>query len=220
MRSLLVGLAVASLTCLGVVAVACKDPDPVVGASSSSSSGTIGDGGSSTTEDAEPVEDEDSGTKKDGGGVDPPVPGMKTTLVTTINSIARSMDRTQWGTTAIDGGTGIYAEAYKGGDPACPEQNSPQTDYTLIISNVPRGVPGQKFTLADGVRVNYFDFKGDQFTDAGSGNPILRATSVTVTIVALDTAPKGSVEVEVDATFAQGTAKGRAYATFCDSLSD
>jgi hypothetical protein len=144
---------------------------------------------------------------------------MKSALTTTINTVARELDRSQWGTTQIDGGTGIYLEAHKGGDPACPTSSSPTPDYTLIVSNVPRGASGTKYTMTDGVRVAYFDFKGDQVTDGG-GNPIVRATSASVTIVALDPAPQGSVEVEVDATFPSGTVKGRAFATFCQSLSD
>lgn len=170
------------------------------------------------------ADDEDSGSNtgpKDSGTSSPLEPTMRTALKSMIGTIARDLDRSQWGTTTIDGGTGIYLEAHKGGDPACPTSSSPTPDYTLIVANVPRGPAGSKYTMADGVRVAYFDFKGDQITDAGgSVNPIIRATSASVTIVAIDPAAQGSVEVEVDAVFASGTVSGRAYATFCQSLSD
>jgi hypothetical protein len=191
-----------------------------------SSTPTNGDASSSSTPDgaSSSGEDDSGGTTnpKDDSGTSSSgslTPTMKTALTATINTVERLLDRSQWGSTAIDGGTGIYLEAHRGGDPACPTSSSPTPDYTLIVANIPRGAVGAKYTMADGVRVAYFDFKGDQVTDGG-GNPIVRATSAMVTIVAIDSAAQGSVEVEVDATFPSGTVKGRAYATFCQSLSD
>ncbi len=182
------------------------------------------------------AEQEDSATvvRRDSGGSDSspidaasdaPIATRKTSMSVTIQGVTRELVRAQFGTSSVDAGAGatgagIYLEAHKGGDPACPSASSPTTDYTLIVANVPRGEPGARFAMADGVRVSYFDFKGDQIADGGVA-PFVKATSVTVTVVALEgTSSSGTVELEVDATFANGTAKGRVYGEFCASLSD
>lgn len=183
---------------------------------------STGDPGPSTNTDAGGRRGE---TSREGGTNEPdpadasdaptgPTPTKKTSLESSMGGVVRMLVRAQFGNDRSDAGATIYLEAHLGGDPACPDETSPTTDYTLIVANVPRGAPGQKFTLEDGVAVTYFDFKGDQIM---GGAPFRKATAATVTIVEID--GDTSVEIEVDATFAEGTVKGRAYATYCESLS-
>ena len=138
-------------------------------------------------------------------------PTKATSAQVVINGVTRTLERAQFGVTKSDGS--LYIEAHEGGVAACPETETPKR--TLIISGVTKGAPGQTFTKSDGVTVSLLDFTGDQIT---STPPSAKATAATITIVALD--GEASVEIEVDATFAEGTAKGRVYATYCAAMSE
>lgn len=138
--------------------------------------------------------------------------GKPTALDATMGGVKRALDRAQFGDDTEDGGSRVRIEAHAGGDPACPTSTSPTPDRTLVVANVPRAAAGASFTMNDGVRVSYFDFAGDQIPNV----PIARATKVTVRIVH---AEASLVEVDIDATFPEGTVKGHAAAALCASLS-
>lgn len=151
--------------------------------------------------------------------VDAPAATGKTSVDAKINGVTQTLDRAQFGTESDDAGKPrAHLEAHLDGDPACPSTDpdaaageSPK--YTLVVSNVPIGAAGETFTKAgDGVTAAYFDFVGDQL----DAKPLTQASAVKVTIVA---ASASKLEIEVDATFAEGTAKGRIAADFCQSLS-
>lgn len=177
-----------------------------------------------------------AGTGTDAGAIDsaaPPVDGSSdaatsdappgpsdTALEANINGVKRPLDRAQFGTEQDDAGAErFYIEAHAGGDPACPDPDAgsgTSPERTLVLSGVPRAAVGKTFTKADGVAAAYFDFVGDQLT----GSPLTKATAVTATIVAVDAAQSPKfVEVDVDATFAEGTVKGRIHAEYCASMS-
>jgi hypothetical protein len=124
------------------------------------------------------------------------------------------LQRAQFGTETVDGGAAYHVEAHAGGSPACPDQNSPTPDRTLVVTAIPQLAAGGSATYAEGVRAAFFDFK------TPNAAPILKASAVKVTVVAVDPAAKPAwIALDVDATFPTGTAKGHLYATFCDSLS-
>jgi hypothetical protein len=129
-----------------------------------------------------------------------------------MGGVMRTLDRAQFGNDTEDGGSRVRIEAHAGGDPGCPTTSSPTPDRTLIVANVPRAAAGASFTMSDGVRVSYFDFAGDQIPNV----PIARASKATVTIAYADA---DRVEIDVDATFPEGTVKGHATAALCASLS-
>ncbi len=160
-------------------------------------------------------------TNADGGGgadaasaaaTGPLTPTKATNVETKINGVSRTLDRAQFGVTKEASGETLYLEAHEGGVPACPESETPKR--TLIIDGVPKGAPGDRFTKDDGIKVSFLDFEGAQIT---TPNPLISATAATVTIVALD--DKASLELEVDATFDQGTVKGRVYGAYCAAMS-
>jgi len=137
-----------------------------------------------------------------------------TSLVTDFGGKQRTLTRTQFGTEPGDGGIVLHLESYAGGDPKCPEQGSPDPDYTFIVSQVPRGATG-KVTDRDGVTSAFFDFKGDLALP-----PFTKAISVDVTAFAEDVAsPPGWVAFDVQAFFREGSVKGHVYATYCASMS-
>lgn len=138
--------------------------------------------------------------------------GKPTSLDATLGGVSRTLDRAQFGNDVGDAGSLVRVEVHAGGDPACPTEMSPTPDRTLVVANVPRAPAGSSFTHADGVRVSYFDFAGDQIPSV----PIARASSATVTIAYAD---EMLVEVDVEATFPEGTVTGHATAQFCASLS-
>jgi hypothetical protein len=166
--------------------------------------------------DASSPSTDGGGELADAGGSDASK-ASKTALEATINGVARSLDRAQFGTEKDDAGAErIYIEAHSGGDPACPDPDGgagASPARTLIVSTVPRGKPGDTFTKADGIAVTLLDFTGDQIpTDP----PFAKASAVKVTLVAVETS---SVDLELDATFPEGTVKGRIHAEYCASLS-
>jgi hypothetical protein len=159
--------------------------------------------------DAAPLEEHDAST--DGGTALQPT---KTTAAdATINGVSRPLTRAQFATSTKDNTPTLYFEAHQGGAAACPETETPAR--TLIVDGVPVGAPGASFTDADGVVVSFIDFTGDQIT---ADNPTTHATAVKVTIV--EVVASTSAEIEVEATFAEGTVKGRIYGAYCAAMSD
>ena len=209
--------AFAGVGALSVIFACSSDPEAPLG------SGAIDAASADTaavSDDAAAVEDTGS-TAKDAGTDGPGATG-KTSVVVTIKNVSRTVVRAQFGKSAADAAKeSFHTESHEGGDAACPTQASPTPKRTLIVSGVPRGAPGTKFTKSDGVSAAFFDFTGYQLGNV----PLVKASAVTVTIVAIDvgastTDGAGLVEIDVDATFPDGTAKGRVAATYCASLSD
>lgn len=204
--SLSVGLAVAS-------AGACSSEDPPAGP------------GTQLTDPPEPSDaaapGRDGGAAADGSTADAPAGPGTTALEADINGVKRPLDRAQFGDERPDGGAQLlYVEAHSGGDPACPDADGgagASPARTVIVANVPRAAAGTSFTKADGVAVTLLDFDGSQIP----GNPpFVKATALTVTVVAIDPAPTPSfVDLDLDATFAEGTVKGRIHAEYCASMS-
>jgi hypothetical protein len=156
---------------------------------------------------------EDSGGSAD-AGPQALTPTRKTALVAAFGSARRTFERAQFGTEKSDGGEArFYVEAYAGGAPECPSPTSPEPERILIVSGVPRGVSGQSFTKADGVSAALVDLAGNLIE-----KPTASATAVTATIAEISAGGE-TVELEVDARFAEGTIVGRIYAEFCQSLS-
>lgn len=194
-------------------------------AACSSSSATVANGSSGEPGEGGPTK-EDSSTTVTESGADGPSDASptscegdckKTTLITDFGGKKRTLDRAQFGTQPGDGGTTDYhSESYAGGATACPVQGAPQTDYTLIVTNIPRGKVGQKLTDRDRISSTFFDFKNDL------GLPSLtKAVGVSLTVVAEDpaTSPKW-VAFDVIAAFREGEVKGHVYAEYCQSLSE
>jgi hypothetical protein len=130
----------------------------------------------------------------------------------------RTLVRAQFGTQQGDAGPELHTESHLGGDPACPTMSSPTTDYTLIVTAIPRGAVGQKLSQNDGIKSVFFDFKGDLGLASPTG--ISKSLSVNVTVVAEDPAtPPAWVAVDVTAGFTEGTVAGHLYAEYCQSLS-
>lgn len=163
--------------------------------------------------DAGPVVSGDAGAGGDGADALQvgPAPTNKTSLDATIRGVARTLDRAQFGVTKERAGETLYLEAHEGGVAECPEKVTP--NRTLIVSGVPRGAPGDRFTNGDGIGVSFIDFIGDQIT---GNKPSTKATAATVTIVSVT--EQESVEIEVDAMFPEGVAKGRIFATSCSAM--
>ncbi len=161
---------------------------------------------------------DDAGVHTDGGAGDATdaglVPTKRTSLEVTIEGVVRTLDIGQFVRETGDGGEVLYIESHEGGERTCPTDDSPTPDRTLIVSGVPVGAPGDVFTKADGVGIGLLDFAGDLLPDG----PVAGATAATVTIVAID--GTSSAEIEVDATFDRGTAKGRIHTIYCESLSN
>lgn len=203
----------AAIACAVAAFVACGDD-------TTTSAPAMADGGSSSSSSSGGGDD-DAGTADDSStGGDALAPNGKTSVDTAMGGVMRTLVRAQFGTETDDAGKPrAHVEAHLGGDPACPSTDpdaaagaAPQ--YTLVVSNVPRGAVGDTFTkAADGVTGAYFDFVGDQLPD---DKPLSQASAVKVTIVATTAT---SFELEVEATFPEGTAKGRIAAEFCQSLS-
>lgn len=187
-----------------VLVGACSDDLPS-GSSSSSSGGSGGapEGGAVVTEAG--------GAAEDAGETADAAPAKQTSLAATINDVVRTLDRAQFGVTKAD--DTLYLEAHEGGVAECPEKETPKR--TVIVRDVPKGAPGTAFTKADGISVALLDFAGDQIT---AQKPSTTATAASVTIV--DIVDDESVEIEVDATFPEGTVKGRIYATYCAAMNE
>ena len=141
-----------------------------------------------------------------------------TSLVADFGGKKRTLVRAQFGTQQGDAGPELHTESHLGGSAACPSQQSPSPDYTLLVTPVPRGAAGKKLSDRDGVTSAFFDFKGDLGLAAPSG--ITKALSVNVTVVGEDPAtPPAWVALDVIAAFTEGEVRGHLYAEYCDSLS-
>ncbi len=142
-----------------------------------------------------------------------------TSLVADFGGKKRTLVRAQFGTQQGDGGAQLRTESHLGGAPACPTQQSPTPDYTLLVTSIPRGGPaGRKLSDTNGVTSAFFDFKGDLGLAAPSG--ITKAVSVNITVVGEDTAtPPTWVALDVSAMFREGEVTGHLYAEYCQSLS-
>lgn len=144
-----------------------------------------------------------------------------TALAVAFNGKTSSLDRAQHGFSKTDVGETFHVEAHKGGDPACPMMNSPTPNHTLIVANIPKTVtPGTVLTEANNVRATFLDFTNTLLPS--TGEPIARATSVKVTIVAVDTAvPPKFIAFDLDAAYPNnGSVKGHVYTQYCTSLDD
>lgn len=191
--------------------VACTD-DKTSTAPSADGGSTSSSGGSSSGSSGD-----DASTDSSTG--DSSTPTGKTSVDVEINAITHTLVRAQFGTENDDAGKPrAHVEAHLGGAPECPSSDpdaaaGAQPQYTLVVSNVPRGNAGDTFSKAgDGVTAAYFDFVGDQL----DVKPLTQATAVKVTIVATSGT---TFEFDVEATFPEGTAKGRIAAEYCQSLS-
>lgn len=144
-----------------------------------------------------------------------------TALTATFNGKSATLDRAQHGFSKTDVGETFHVEAHKGGDPACPMMNSPTPNHTLIVTSIPKtAAPGTVLTEANNVRATFLDFTNTLLPS--TGEPIARATSVKVTVVAVDTAsPPKFVAFDLDATYPNaGSVKGHVYTQYCTSLDE
>lgn len=152
-----------------------------------------------------------------GGGPAPapvPTPSPTTSTELVFRNVARTLARAQFGIDHGPDGDTFHIETHEGGDPKCPDSTTPSPNRTMIVKGVKQVAAGTKLTEADGVSASFLDFTGDQINDL----PFVKATAITVTVVAITDA---SIELEVEATFGtEGTAKGRIAAAFCQSLSE
>lgn len=139
------------------------------------------------------------------GGVDG---GLATSLVASFGARSAPFDRAQHG---LEPDGGLYVEAHFGGDPACPNSNSPTPDRTLIISGLRSLTDGGSLSEADGLRVTLLDFSG-----ALTALPFVRATRATAS--ALEVRPGVSVSFSVAASFDGGSLSGSFSAPHCASL--
>jgi hypothetical protein len=203
----------AAIACAVAAFVACSDEATSSTPATADGGGASSSGGSGTGDDAS-TSDDSSTT------ADAPAPSGDTSVDAKIGGVTHTLDRAQFGTETDDAGKPrAHVEAHLGGDPACPSTDpdaaaGAQPEYTLVVSNIPRGAAGESFTkAADGVTAAYFDFVGDQLTGA---KPLTQATAVKVSIVATSAT---TFEFDVEATFPEGTAKGRIAAEYCQSLS-
>jgi hypothetical protein len=78
---------------------------------------------------------------------------MGTTVKLQINGKTVAFERAQFGMLASGG---KHIEMHLGGKAACPSQNSPTPDYTLILTEINATQAGDQM-----VRAAFFDFKGD-----------------------------------------------------------
>jgi hypothetical protein len=193
--------------------VACSDDTTSSAPATVDGGGTSSSGGSSGT-DGDGATSGDSSTTGDSA-----TPTGKTSVDAEINGVTQTLTRAQFGTENDDAGKPrVHVEAHLGGAPECPSSDpdaaaGAQPQYTLVVSNIPKGNAGESFTKAgNGVTAAYFDFVGDQLDT----KPLTQATAVKVTIVATSSA---TFELDVEATFPEGTAKGRISAEYCQSLS-
>lgn len=163
-----------------------------------------------------------------GGGLPKSCSGScaKQTLTVTFGSTTVPIERAVYGVDKdAQGKPGIYIEALHGGFTGCPQQSSPTTDRTLIISGLPLPLDTTAITKTDGLVVSLLDYKGDLLPS----KPVTKATAASVTFVAADVCPGcvgkpapshpgGFVALDLSATFPEGTVSGRLYAVHCDSL--
>lgn len=151
-------------------------------------------------------------------------------FVATFGARTRRFDRVQFGFERADAGAGadasvsppgrpVYLEAYEGGDPACPEMNSPTPLRTIVIAGLRVPSSGLPVTQTEGLVVSLVDFQGDLVSDPMP----LRAASARVTVqrATLEPADDATMAIELDADFGAGrTVRGALTATHCRSLDE
>ncbi len=189
---------------------------PIAVACSSSSSSPSG-GSEPTPADVDAAVGKRTEVPDAATSVDPTVcegPCKVTTGVASFGGKEISFDRAQFGLDG-DAGSRFRVEAHVGGDPACPTQDSPTPDQTLIVAGIPRGAPGKALTKADGVTATLIDFKGGLLASAKPAS----ATDLLLTVTAQDPAASPQwVGFELQATFPTGAVKAYFYAVRCASL--
>jgi hypothetical protein len=178
-----------------------------------------GDDASTMVSDAAVLPD----SAPDASGFDTCEGSCQTTALTATFASTRVLDRAYYGLTQAATGTTLHIEAYRGGDPGCPEKTSASPDYALILGRVPVPTSAEQSTSP----ANILDF-----TQAGDllGGPLgAAATNVVITPVAARVCtscvgmpapsdPDGMVALDVEITFPTGTVTGHLYATHCDSF--
>lgn len=170
------------------------------------------DGGDPTFDAGQNV---DAGQSADAGPQDAGSPDASTPfddggtrLLGVVGSRRGPFERAQHGV-ELDGG--LYVEAHFGGDPACPDMNSPTPSRTVIIAGLQALTDGGVVTYADGLRVTLLDFNGTLTTE-----PFVRSTTTRATLVEVQ--PGVSLQFTVEASFDGGSITGRVVAPHCGSL--
>ncbi len=147
-------------------------------------------------------------------------------LSATFEGVTEPLERSIYGVDRdAAGDPGLYLEALHGGFAGCPEENSPSTERTLVVSGLPLPRSGPPVTLAEGLVVSLLDFTGTLLPSS----PVSKATAASVTFVAAEVCPDcipplppnqsgGFVALELSATFPGGTVSGHIYAVHCVSL--
>jgi len=129
-----------------------------------------------------------------------------TTAVTATFQATRQLDHAYYGVTASDGT--LHVEVHAGGTVGCPTMSSPTPDYSLILG----AVPPPSTTAPTTSPGNILDFQGDLL-----GGP-LGAMATTVAITPVAAAADDFLAIDIDLAFANGTASGHVFATYCTSL--
>ncbi|MDF2698219.1 MAG: hypothetical protein K0S65_6602 [Labilithrix sp.] len=86
--------------------------------------------------------DDDAAVVTPDAGTDAPAATKKTSVEASMNDVARTLDRAQFGLTKEGATSTLYIEAHEGGVAECPEKETPKR--TLIVSGVPMGRPRSK----------------------------------------------------------------------------
>lgn len=160
-----------------------------------------------------------------GVAVDQAVPTVQLDAMLDSGGVQVSFDHARYGLTppsmSGSGAWEIYVEMYRGGELACPVENSPTPDQTVIISGLPVPDAPVVVTEAEGLSVVMLDFEGLVTTE-----PILRATGEQADISAWSLCadclraddPDGFITFELAAPLDDGSIAGRVHATHCPSL--
>jgi hypothetical protein len=183
----------------GSACVACSSSSSSGASSSSSSSGGTGDGGPGSG---------DAATACTGAC-------SAQTLAAAFGAAPLPFDRAFFGTQTLTTGLGIHVTAREGGTPDCPTDGSMPPQHALELTDIPAQIPvNGSASDANGVHADYND-------ESGGLGAIVKATAVTVTLTAIDSAKDPLwLALDVNATFPTGTVKGHVYAVYCASVSN
>ncbi len=176
----------------------------------------------------------------DAGGEDPMDGGLPstcegdcrdTTLTVRVGDTELPMDRVQFGFTSPEqsprGRWELFIEAHSGGDPDCPEQDSPSPDRTIVFSGIAVPTDATEQTRGDGLSVVLLDFRGD-LTSA----PVVRAETISMIPTAANLCPECltdggapadqflSFELTADFAAVDGGVRGHAHARYCESMNE
>ncbi len=191
-----------------------------------SDGGSGADAGASTNTDAATVAADAMATVDAGGGEGCTGACATMDLTATFGETVRTFDRAFFGLTSPQnsdsGEWELYIENGAGADEECPSMKSPTPDYLFILASMPlqSADPGPITATA-----NLIDFEGALLVDSIREE----AASNSVTWVSYDpcvACAEGTendrddrhLAVDIEATFADGSISGHAYATHCDSL--